>query len=109
MTLHAMLSRMVAECGLAVLAILGNVVTAWSWFGVNMLSVGLHSYGFMSGAGFWLLVFVFSQCLLAGLGMLPLSWWASGAAIIGAAPARGQRAMAGRRPAEPQPVAGRVG
>jgi hypothetical protein len=29
-----------------VLAVLGNVVTTWSWFGTNMLGVGLHSYGF---------------------------------------------------------------
>ena len=27
------------------LAVLGNVVTTWSWFGVNELSIGLHSYG----------------------------------------------------------------
>ena len=43
------------------LAVGGNIVTAWSWFGTNMLGVGLHSYGFMSGAVFWLVAFVLSQ------------------------------------------------
>ena len=36
--------------GIASIAIFGNVVTAWSWFGTNMLGVGLHSYGFMDKA-----------------------------------------------------------
>ena len=29
---------------------------AWSWFGVNMLGVGLHSYGFMDAAFKWLMM-----------------------------------------------------
>jgi hypothetical protein len=29
--------------------VLGLVVVMWAWFGVNLLSVGLHSYGFTSG------------------------------------------------------------
>jgi hypothetical protein len=32
-----------------VLAVIGNAVTAWSWFGVNELKAGLHSYGFTEG------------------------------------------------------------
>jgi hypothetical protein len=39
------------------LAIFGNIVTAWSWFGTNMLGVGLHAYGFMEQALFWLIAF----------------------------------------------------
>ena len=27
------------------LAVGGNIVTTWSWFGVNELGVGLHAYG----------------------------------------------------------------
>ena len=34
---------------------LGNIVTTWSWFGVNMLGVGLHSYGF-SNLRLWAMV-----------------------------------------------------
>ena len=37
-----------------VMALFGNVITAFSWFGVNMLGVGLHSYGFMDKAFPWL-------------------------------------------------------
>jgi hypothetical protein len=44
-----------------VLAILGNMVTAWSWFGTNQLGVGLHAYGEISGITFWLVVFAISQ------------------------------------------------
>ena len=75
--LHARWGGMVRPRGMAVLAIFGNVITAWSWFGVNMLGVGLHSYGFMGGAVFWLLTFVASQILLMALGMLPTHAWRS--------------------------------
>ena len=57
---------------MALMAIFGNIVTAWSWFGTNMLGVGLHSYGFMDSALMWLLIFVGSQLLLIGLGWLPI-------------------------------------
>lgn len=59
--LHALRGGIIKTRGLVNLAIVGNVITAWSWFGTNMLGVGLHSYGFMDSAFFWLLVFVFSQ------------------------------------------------
>ncbi len=36
--LHARWGHLVRERGLALLAILGNIVTAWSWFGVNLLA-----------------------------------------------------------------------
>ena len=47
--LHARWGKLVRDYGTAVLAIVGNVVTAWSWFGVNELKAGLHSYGFAEG------------------------------------------------------------
>ncbi len=59
--LHALRGGIIKTRGLVNLAIVGNVITAWSWFGTNMLGVGLHSYGFMDSAFFWLLMFVFSQ------------------------------------------------
>ena len=40
--LHARWGGMVKQRGMAVLAVVGNIVTAWSWFGTNMLGVGLH-------------------------------------------------------------------
>jgi len=55
--LHARWGGLVRERGLMNLAIGGNIVTAFSWFGTNMLGVGLHSYGFMDAAFQWLLAF----------------------------------------------------
>ena len=75
--LHARMGGLVRERGIMNLAIAGNIVTAWSWFGVNMLGVGLHSYGFMGKAFWWLTGFVISQLLLIGLGSLPLRYWRS--------------------------------
>ncbi|PTX91600.1 cytochrome c biogenesis protein CcsA [Opitutus sp. ER46] len=75
--LHARWGGLVRQRGLAVLAIAGNIVTAWSWFGVNMLGVGLHSYGFMNSA-FWALIgFVASQVALIALAGVPLAHWRS--------------------------------
>src|SRR6267154_664677 len=48
--LHARWGGYAREKGLMAMAIFGNVITRLSWFGVNMLGVGLHSYGFMDGA-----------------------------------------------------------
>ena len=42
-----------------------------------MLGIGLHSYGFMSGAFLWLGGFVLSQLLLVGFGCLPQRKWLS--------------------------------
>jgi ABC-type transport system involved in cytochrome c biogenesis permease subunit len=75
--LHARWGGMVRERGLAVMAIVGNIVTGWSWFGVNMLGIGLHSYGFTSQAFKWLVFFGVSQLVLIALGSLPLHMWRS--------------------------------
>jgi hypothetical protein len=57
------------------MAIFGNVITSLSWFGVNMLGVGLHSYGFMDKAFWALILFAASQFLLMALAMLPRQFW----------------------------------
>jgi ABC-type transport system involved in cytochrome c biogenesis permease subunit len=75
--LHARWGGLVRERGLMNLAIFGNVITAWSWFGVNMLGIGLHSYGFMDSAFKWLMLFNASQVVLILLGALPLRIWRS--------------------------------
>ena len=76
--LHVRWGGMVRERGLMNLALFGNIVTAWSWFGTNMLGVGLHSYGFMDAAFKWLMIFNASQLVLIGLGCLPDRFWKSG-------------------------------
>src|SRR5205823_2284216 len=48
--LHARWGGIVKQRGMAQLAVAGIIVTIWSWFGTNMLGVGLHSYGFMPSA-----------------------------------------------------------
>ena len=75
--LHSRWGRLVGQRGLMVMAVFGNVVTSWSWFGVNMLGIGLHSYGFMNGAFHWLIGFATIQLLFMGLGSLPPQLWQS--------------------------------
>jgi ABC-type transport system involved in cytochrome c biogenesis permease subunit len=75
--LHCRWGGLVKQRGLMMLAVFGNIVTSWSWFGVNMLGVGLHSYGFMQAAFYWLIAFVASQVLIIGLAALPRDWWRS--------------------------------
>ena len=60
-----------------ILAIFGNIVTSFSWFGVNMLGVGLHSYGFMQKAFPWLVGFIISQLALMCVAAMPLERWKS--------------------------------
>jgi ABC-type transport system involved in cytochrome c biogenesis permease subunit len=76
LVLHARWGGMVKERGLAVLAIAGNIATSWSWFGVNELGVGLHSYGFTEGVLYALILFVLSQLVLIAIGSMPKHlWW----------------------------------
>jgi cytochrome c biogenesis factor len=75
--LHARWGGLLRDRGIMNLAIFGNVVTSFSWFGVNMLGVGLHSYGFMDQAFVWLLIFTGSQVAIILLGLLPLRFWRS--------------------------------
>ena len=62
--LHARWGGVVKERGVMVLAVLGNIVTSWSFFGTNMLGIGLHSYGFMGKAFFYLTGWVILQIVL---------------------------------------------
>jgi ABC-type transport system involved in cytochrome c biogenesis permease subunit len=75
--LHLRWGGIIRERGLINCAIFGNIVTAWSWFGVNMLGIGLHSYGFTEAAFKWLVLFVVSQLAFIALGLLPAKWWKS--------------------------------
>ena len=73
--LHARWGGFIKVRGLMIMTIFGNVITAFSWFGVNMLGVGLHSYGFMNKAFPWLVVFMVSQLLLMVMATPKLEKW----------------------------------
>jgi ABC-type transport system involved in cytochrome c biogenesis permease subunit len=78
LVLHARWGGMVRERGLANLAIVGNIVVSWSYFGVNELGVGLHSYGFTEGVLLTLGLFTASQLGTIALGLIPRRlWWSS--------------------------------
>ncbi|HEY1187519.1 MAG TPA: cytochrome c biogenesis protein ResB, partial [Gemmata sp.] len=76
--LHARWCGLVKDRGVAALAVVGNAITAWSWFGTNQLGIGLHAYGFDSRLAdgcfnFWLL-----QGALALFGAsIPRRFWQS--------------------------------
>ncbi len=80
--LHARWGGLVRERGLAVLAVFGNVVCAWSWFGTNMLGAGLHSYGFTEAAFAGMMAFVTSQAVIIALGTMPPEAWRSGKHLV---------------------------
>jgi cytochrome c-type biogenesis protein CcsB len=75
--LHARWGRLVRDRGIMILAVFGNIVTSFSWFGVNMLGIGLHSYGFMEAAFKWLMLFIATQVAIIILGLLPVHFWKS--------------------------------
>jgi ABC-type transport system involved in cytochrome c biogenesis permease subunit len=85
LVLHARWGGLVKGRGLAILAIAGNIVTTWSYFGVNAYGVGLHSYGGSTTAtAMWLLAFGASQLAIIALGVMPKHWFQS----IGRNPAK---------------------
>jgi ABC-type transport system involved in cytochrome c biogenesis permease subunit len=65
--LHARWGKMIGERGLAALAVCGNIVTLWSWFGVNEMGVGLHAYGFTEGRASKLALFMLSQLAIVAI------------------------------------------
>ena len=69
---HARIAKWIDKIGFAVGCVLLTIVVIWAWFGVNLLSVGLHSYGFTSGVANGLYAyligeFVFLAVTLASL------------------------------------------
>ena len=74
--LHARWCGLVRDRGMALLAIVGNMITTWSWFGTNQLGVGLHAYGFSNKLAFGCAVmWVLSTfALVVGLVPWPRVW-----------------------------------
>ncbi|MBR4398873.1 MAG: hypothetical protein IKT05_06785, partial [Fibrobacter sp.] len=58
LSLHLWAGKIISPRVFALLNALNVIVTFLCWFGVNLLGVGLHSYGFQSDSLTWLTVFV---------------------------------------------------
>ena len=67
MMIHMRLSGMVKAPGFALGMVLNNIIVALAWFGVNLLNVGLHSYGFATGIAINLGLFILFEFLF-GIG-----------------------------------------
>ncbi len=67
--LHSRMGGYIRDLGINMAAVFGGMVVAFSWFGVNLLGVGLHAYGFTAGIGGALRVFwsIESFVLLLGV------------------------------------------
>ena len=63
MMIHLKISGMVKAQGYALGLVLANITVALAWFGVNLLSVDLHSYGFTEEQRLILFTFVFFEVL----------------------------------------------
>ncbi len=68
--LHARMGGYIRERGMANMAILGGIVVSMSWWGVNLLNVGLHNYGFISGVAISLYVMWGVEAVVLALGTL---------------------------------------
>jgi ABC-type transport system involved in cytochrome c biogenesis permease subunit len=65
--LHGRLSGKLGELGFSAASALTLVVVALAWFGVNLLGVGLHSYGFTQNAAASFIIFCAIEILLIGV------------------------------------------
>ncbi len=63
--IHGRFAGTIREDGFAIGMIITNVIVALAWFGVNLLGVGLHSYGFTQSAGLGLALFCGIEILIA--------------------------------------------
>jgi len=67
MMLHLRITGFVKPMGFALGMILNNIVVILAWFGVNLLNVGLHSYGFATGIAINISLFIAFE-LITGFG-----------------------------------------
>jgi len=67
MMVHMRISGLAKPDKFALGMVLNNIVVIMAWFGVNLLSIGLHSYGFASGIAVNLVLFTFFE-IITGFG-----------------------------------------
>ncbi len=65
--LHALVSGHLKTLTALVLTAAMSIVVAIAWFGVNLLNIGLHAYGFVSGIAWALILFISIQSILIGI------------------------------------------
>jgi hypothetical protein len=83
-----------------VMCVFGSAITAVSWFGVNLLGTGLHSYGFTERGLLSFTLFVGCETLLTLLGWAwPPHLWRSAAALGAQPPPEPPAAPLSPRPA----------
>lgn len=70
--LHGRMGGYLRDHGICMAAVFGGCVVAFSWWGVNLLGVGLHSYGFTSGIWGATRAFWATQALVILLGFFVL-------------------------------------
>ena len=67
--LHARMGGYIKDLGMNIIAVLILIITVFSWWHVNQLETGLHSYGFTSGIMFWLYVVYAIECGVMAIGI----------------------------------------
>lgn len=65
--LHGRISKHINEIGFIVGTAFLSIIVVLAWFGVNLLNVGLHSYGFISGVALGITSFCVFEASLIGL------------------------------------------
>jgi hypothetical protein len=73
--LHARWCGLVKQRGMAVLAVVGIMVTTWSWFGTNQLGVGLHNYGFNKTLAEGCMWTWLASLAIVAVGLIPSRYW----------------------------------
>ena len=67
--LHARMGGYIKDLGMNIIAVVILVITVFSWWHVNQLETGLHSYGFTSGIMFWLYIVYAIECAVITVGL----------------------------------------
>ncbi len=68
--LHSHISKHLDRTTFVIGAAFLSIIVILAWFGVNLLNVGLHSYGFISGVAWGIAIFCIAETILIAL----LSW-----------------------------------
>ncbi len=67
---HARLGGRIKELGFAAGSVIGITIVMFAWFGINLLGVGLHSYGFSSGVFVNFFLFIVFEVLFLTISII---------------------------------------